>query len=126
MNLLSLLVGPVTDLVGGFLKNKREEGQAKHEARMEVIRNDANWETLMAGASASSWKDEWFTILLSTPILAVIWGVAIDDGSVMDRVHDALGALATLPEWYQYLLFVAVTASFGIRGADKIMELRKK
>ena len=93
---------------------------------MEVIRNDANWETLMAGATASSWKDEWFTILLSAPIIAVIWGVALNDVSVMDRVHDAFRALGNLPEWYQYLLFIAVTSSFGIRGADKLMELRKK
>ena len=126
MSFLTALISPITSLLGGYLSNKHEEGQAKHQAKMEVIKNDANWETLMAGATASSWKDEWFTILLSTPILAVIWGVAFNDSSVMDRVHVGLDALASLPEWYQYLLFVAVTASFGIRGADKIMELRKK
>jgi len=43
----------------------------------------------------------------------------------MDRVHDAFNALGNLPEWYQYLLFVAVTSSFGIKGADKLMKLRK-
>ena len=33
--------------------------------------------------------------------------------------------LSTLPDWYQYLLFLAVSASFGIRGADKLMKLRR-
>ena len=126
MSFLTALISPITSLLGGYLNNKHEESQAKHQAKMEVIKNDANWETLMAGATASSWKDEWFTILLSTPILAVIWGVAIDDSSIMDRVHVGFDALASLPEWYQYLLFVAVTASFGIRGANKIMELKSK
>jgi hypothetical protein len=36
----------------------------------------------------------------------------------------AFAELDRLPEWYQYLLYVAVTASFGIRGADKLMQLK--
>jgi hypothetical protein len=32
--------------------------------------------------------------------------------------------LDNLPDWYQYLLFLAVSASFGIRGADKLMKLK--
>jgi len=33
--------------------------------------------------------------------------------------------LNSLPEWYQYLLFIAVSASFGLKSADKIMGLKK-
>jgi hypothetical protein len=33
--------------------------------------------------------------------------------------------LSGLPEWYQYLLFIAISSSFGIRGVGKLMELRK-
>ncbi len=29
-------------------------------------------------------------------------------------------------DWYQYLLFMAVSASFGIRGADKLLALKGK
>jgi hypothetical protein len=32
--------------------------------------------------------------------------------------------LDKLPDYYQYLLYVAVTASFGIRGADKLMQMK--
>jgi len=45
---------------------------------------------------------------------------------VIARLHDAFLALQALPEWYQYLLFIAVTASFGIKGAGKVMDLAKK
>ena len=116
------LISPITSLLGGYLNNKREEAQAK----LQVIQNDADWESKMADASASSWKDEWFALLLSAPIVAVMYGVGVNDVTVMDRVHDAFDALGNLPEWYQYLLFVAVTSSFGIKGADKIMKLRKQ
>lgn len=80
----------------------------------------------MADQVAHSWKDEWFTILLSMPIVSIIYGVVMNDAEVIDRVGLAFTQLNSLPEWYQYLLFVAVFASFGIRGADKISTLLNK
>ena len=78
----------------------------------------------MAQASASSWKDEWFTVVLSAPVIAIMWGVGMNDLDIIGRVGMAFAELDRLPEWYQYLLYVAVTASFGIRGADKLMQLK--
>tara|TARA_R100000406_G_scaffold67262_1_gene47706 strand:+ start:650 stop:1021 length:372 start_codon:yes stop_codon:yes gene_type:complete len=123
--MLQALIGPIANLASGYLSNKHEQAQAKHQAKLQVIKNDADWESKMADASANSWKDEWFAILLSAPIVAVLYGVGFNDPAVMGRVHDAFEALGNLPEWYQYLLFIAVTSSFGIRGADKLMKLRK-
>tara|TARA_A100001391_G_scaffold204424_1_gene200071 strand:- start:66 stop:440 length:375 start_codon:yes stop_codon:yes gene_type:complete len=124
--MLQALIGPIANLASGYLSNKHEQAQAKHQAKLQVIQNDADWESKMADASANSWKDEWFAILLSAPIVAVLYGVGFNDPAVMGRVHDAFEALGNLPEWYQYLLFIAVTSSFGIRGADKLMKLRKR
>ena len=119
------LIGPVTGLVGKHLKNKAEEKQAKHKAKLEVIKNEADWESKMADASASSWKDEFWTIILAIPIFMVGWAIATDDMSVVTRVEASFKALSELPEWYQYLLFIAISSSFGIRGAKSLMELRK-
>ena len=47
------------------------------------------------------------------------------DLTVIDRVKEGFIALDTLPEYYQYLLFIAISSSFGIKGVSKIMELRK-
>ena len=80
----------------------------------------------MADASANSWKDEWFTILLSIPLLAGGAGVVMDDPLIIDRVKSGFQALEELPDWYSYLLFLAVSASFGVKGVDKLMNLRKK
>jgi len=120
------LIGPVANLAGGWLKNKAEEKQAKHEARLSVIQNEADWESKMADASAHSWKDEWFTILLSLPLLSVAYSVVVADSAIVARVKEGFEALNLLPDWYQYMLFLAVSASFGIKGADKIMSMRKK
>jgi len=120
------LIAPIAELLGTILKNKKDESLAKHEAKLEIIKNTASWEQLMANASATSWKDEWFTVLLSAPIVVLVWGISMDDVTVIQRIGFAFTELDKLPDWYQYLLFMAVSASFGIRGADKILELRSK
>mgnify|MGYP003664727137 FL=1 len=122
---LTSLIGPVSNLVGGYFKNKSEEKQAKHQAKMEVIKNDADWESKMADASATSWKDEFWTVVLAIPVFMVGYAIIADDTTIIDRVTLGFAALEGLPEWYQYLLFIAISSSFGIRGASKIMGMRK-
>ena len=120
------LLSPIVTLLGQVLKNRSEEKNAVHKAKMEVIKNTASWEQLMATASATSWKDEWFTLLLSAPVVAVVWGIGMNDVAILDRIGLAFEELNRLPDWYQYLLFMAVSASFGIRGADKLLALKGK
>jgi len=123
--LLGTLLGPVTDLVGGVIKNRQEIGKAKQAAKLEQIKSGADWEAKMAAASGASWKDEFWTVVLAVPVFMVGYAIAMNDTSVIERVELGFEALNSLPEWYQYLLFLAVSASFGIRGVDKLMSLRK-
>ena len=123
--MLKILLGPRTDIAKTYWGNRAEEKAAKHQAKMNVIQNDADWESKMAAASASSWKDEFWTIVLAIPIFMIGYAIAMDDMSVVTRVEASFLALSELPEWYQYLLFIAISSSFGIKGVSKIMELRK-
>ena len=123
--MLQNLIGPIANIAGGYLKNKAEEKQAKHKAKMKVIENDGEWEAKMADASANSWKDEFWTCILAVPIFMVGYAIVVDDLSVIDRVEQGFAALSNLPEWYQYLLFIAISSSFGIKGVSKLMSLRK-
>ena len=125
MSIFSKLLEPVTDIAKTYLGNRAEEKAAKHQAKMNVIQNDADWEAKMAEASSSSWKDEFWTIILAAPIFFVGYAIAVDDLTVIARVKEGFIALDTLPEYYQYLLFIAISSSFGIKGVSKIMELRK-
>lgn len=125
MSILNSLLGPIVGLGKTYLTNKAAEKQAKHEAKIRVIENDADWESKMADASANSWKDEFWTIILAAPIFFVGYAIAVDDLTVIDRVKEGFNALSELPEYYQYLLFLSVSASFGIKSVSKIMELRK-
>jgi hypothetical protein len=79
----------------------------------------------MADATSSSWKDEYLIVLLTLPLWSMAYAVAFDSPEVVDRVKEVFTTLGELPEYYQYLLYVAVLASFGIKGADKLMGLKK-
>jgi hypothetical protein len=120
------LIGGAVDLAKDFIKGKVEESKIKKDIRLEALKNQGAWEAIMAQGTHNSFKDEFFTIILSVPIVLVGYAVAVDDMDIIARLQDAFVALQALPEWYQYLLFIAVTASFGIRGAGKVMDLSKK
>lgn len=123
--MLQMLIGPAMDLAKDFVKGKAEEKKAIQQRKITAIQNDADWESKMADATKGSLKDEWFAFILSAPLIAVAYSVAMDDPQIIARMNEAFSALNALPEWYQYLLFIAVTASFGVKGADKLMSLKK-
>tara|TARA_B110000503_G_C6983962_1_gene344453 strand:- start:119 stop:496 length:378 start_codon:yes stop_codon:yes gene_type:complete len=125
MSVFNLLVGPVAGLAKTYLNNKSEQSQAKHQAKMSVIQNDADWESKMADASAHSYKDEFWSVILAIPLFMVGYAIAVNDVEIIVRVAAGFEALEKLPEWYQYLLFIAISSSFGVRGAGKIMAMRK-
>tara|TARA_Y100001937_G_scaffold46086_1_gene64729 strand:- start:145 stop:519 length:375 start_codon:yes stop_codon:yes gene_type:complete len=124
--MIQMLLGPAMELGKEFLKGKAEEKRAIQQRKINAIQNDADWENKMADATAKSWKDEWFAILISLPLLGVAYSVIVNDPAVIERVNQGFAALDNLPDWYQYLLFLVVSASFGIKSADKLMSMRKK
>ena len=123
--MLQHLIAPVANLAGSYLKNKREEKQAKHKAKMTMIKNDADWESKAVDATQNSWRDEFWTIVLSIPIFMIGYSIVVGDPEIVIRVEDGFQALSQLPEWYQYLLFIAISSSFGIKGVSKLMSLKK-
>jgi hypothetical protein len=123
--MLNMLIGPAIELAKDFVKGKAEEKKAIQQRKISAIQNDADWETKMANSTKSSWKDEFFSVILAMPLIAVAYSVAMDDPDIIDRVNEGFAALNTLPDWYQYLLFIAVSASFGLKSADKIMSMKK-
>ena len=117
-------IGPIADLGRTWIEGKVAKTKAKAEAEAAVMINQsksaADWETAMARASNTSWKDEWITILFSIPlVLAFV-------PSAVPSVREGFAVLATMPEWYQYGLSVIIAASFDVRGAIGIMNTVKK
>jgi hypothetical protein len=117
--MIQALIGPITELAGGWLKGKASaqaaatnlklvEAEAKATIMKSAATSEAEWERVMAEGSRDSWKDEWL------PLILAFFG---DWGRVI--VEQGFLALEVMPTWYQYTLGVIVSASFGVRSASK-------
>lgn len=132
----TLIAGIVTNLIGrvsDYFQQKRDIAQAKVDSELRIREAmtyanidlakagqvaDIQWASTMAEASKDSWKDEWFTVVLSLPaIMAFVPGLT-------DYVELGFYALSQTPEWYRYSFLVAIGASFGVRIWGKAKEVK--
>ncbi len=104
-----ILLSTLGGLASSWLNNKAEKQQAKHVQSLEVIKQTTNWETVQAEASSSSWKDEWFTIILSVPLIMCFIP------SLVPYVKEGFIVLESMPDFYKGFLGAAIAASFGIK-----------
>ena len=127
------ILSPVFGIVGDWLKGRRDIAKAVTDGKIETTRAvtqanirlaattqeiDSDWNK--ASIANSGWKDEWFVILLSIPmVLCFLPGGA-------DIVADGFTALrVNTPEWYQYAFLVAVASSFGFKKITDIVGRKK-
>ena len=125
--MLQALIGPVANLAGSWLQGKADKNAAAAElklteakAKAQILLSEktsvADWERIMAEGAKSSWKDEWFVIVLSMPlVLAFIPGTE-------GWVDKGFEQLSKAPDWYFYSLGIAISASFGVRGAQALFK----
>ena len=129
--MLTALIGPIANLAGTWFENivakTKADGEAKvAEARAratvaeKVAAGEVAWEGKMADATVDSWKDEFALVVLLLPAILVFLP------GMKDYVKDGFEILASLPEWYQYLLYIAISASFGIKGVGQAAKMFKK
>ena len=123
--MIQALIGPLTELAGGWLKGKADkqaadaklkltEAEAKAKIMLSKETSVADWERIMAQGSTQSYQDEYLVLLFSIPLILSFcgeWGrTAVAEGFV---------ALEAMPEWYQLTLGIIVSASFAVRSATK-------
>ena len=124
-------LGPIANLASSWMDSKVEKvkadgqvkvAQAKAKAVVaeKVASGEVAWEKSMADATDGSWKDEFALVVLLLPAILVFIT------SLTEYVRTGFEVLNTLPDWYQYLLFIAVSSSFGIKGVGQAMKLMGK
>ena len=125
--MIQALISPLASLAGTWLEGRVERQKAETGAKVAKAKAEAtiaekqaageiDWDLRMAEASASSWKDEWLTLLFSVPLILDFcgeWGREV--------VFEGFAALEQMPDWYQYGLGLIISATFAMRGAAKFI-----
>ena len=128
--MFNLLVGPLTSIIGDTVKGFVETKKAKTELKLTTIKatqklkedqiaGKVAWEASAVDQMKGSWKDEVSLIVLLLPAVLVFtpW---------QEHIHKGFLALQDLPSYYHNLLYIAISASFGIKGAQGAAKLFKK
>lgn len=156
MSLLSFvpdILKGIFSIGGDWIETKRQKAAAQQEIEVRAanlkgeimltrlqsendrVKAGGEWETQQAINSSTSWKDEFWTIILAFPFITVAISPFIDmfmdnepyvKGALINAAIESLDAMAVFPEWYQVLLFVAVGAAFGVRVFDKFQNKNGK
>ena len=129
--MFTALIGPIANLASSWMNSKVEKVKADGQAKVaqarakavvaeKVATGEVQWEKSMADATDNSWKAEFALVVLLAPAILVFIP------SMTEYVRTGFEVLNNLPEWYQYLLFIAVSSSFGIKGVGQAMKLMGK
>ena len=129
--MLQLLIKPLLGVAGDMVKGVIETKKAKSEAKLTEIKaatalkeqqiaGKVSWEASAVDQMKGSWKDELSLVVLLAPaVLVFIPGC-------QEYVKSGFIALQELPTYYQHLLYIAISASFGIKGAGQAVKMFKK
>lgn len=101
---------------------QRKVMQAQHKVKMEEIKitgaenrammdkeQEVVWDQAMSQGSMTSWKDEYWTIILSIPMIGcfIPW--------LAPHILKGFEVLQQTPDWYKAAVGLAIGAAFGYR-----------
>ena len=121
------LLGVATDAVRGFVETKKLKGEVKiaqikaeKKKQEDLATGKIKWEASAVDQMKGSWKDELILICLLAPATLVFFP------GMTEHIHAGFIALQSLPDYYKHLLYIACSASFGIKAGKGAMGLIKK
>jgi len=106
------------------IKNRQQTKMLVSDAERLHAQKMANGEVEYKKAVMSNnnqgWKDEFVLILVSAPVMLLIWSIFSDDPEIMMKVEMFFEYFNNMPFWYQALFIGVVSAIYGLKGADII------
>jgi len=124
----------VASVVGGFF-NKREESKQlersingkiaiqKNDNQTQVVFNEQEIDVISKRNEGNTWKDEYLTIVMTSPLITtyvgVLIGVLLARPDIIDAVTQANKAFSELVPNYQELLTLTIVAGLGLRAIKR-------
>ena len=108
---------------GTHIYKKRKEtqmlmadAQATHASRM--ARGELEYKQAVMTNNQQGWKDEFVLILVSAPVMLLIWSIFSNDPEIMAKVEMFFEYFNNMPFWYQALFIGVVSSIYGLKGAE--------
>jgi uncharacterized ion transporter superfamily protein YfcC len=92
------------------------DAQRLHAEKM--ARGEVEMQQLVKSDQQQSWKDEFVLLLVSAPVLLLIWSVFSDDPDIKSKIDLFFDYFGNMPTWFQILFISVVGAVYGIKGTE--------
>jgi len=84
----------------------------------KMANGEVEYQAQVRQSNDKGWKDEFVLILVSAPVLLLIWSVFSNDPNITQKVDVFFDKFSNLPFWYQSLFIGVVASIYGLKGAD--------
>ena len=112
----SAIISAVGTIFNGWVEVKKSKQQAEAAYHQQALKGEQDWDTKAMEASKYSWKDEYFLVVWTAPLI-VAW---FNPEKAMKWIQ----FVDSLPVWYQIGLFGMMAATFGLRWFFKQQQLK--
>lgn len=116
------LIGMAFKTGATIYKNRQDSRRLRSEAERlhyeKMAKGEVEYQAKVIESNDKGWKDEFVLILISAPIMLLIWSVFSDDPNVKEKIDTFFSYFESLPIWYQALFIGVVSAIYGLKGAD--------
>jgi uncharacterized ion transporter superfamily protein YfcC len=118
LDVIKLAVGAGTHIMTNRQKRKMLESEAAMLHAQKMANGEVEYQQTVRQSHDKGWKDEFVLILISLPILLLIWSVFSDDPTIQEKIDVFFDKFSNLPFWYQSLFIGVVASIYGLKGAD--------
>ena len=84
----------------------------------KMASGEVEYQAAIRQSNDKGWKDEFVLILVSAPVILLIWSVFSDDPNIQQKLDIFFDKFSNLPFWYQSLFIGVVASIYGLKGAD--------
>ncbi len=119
-NLVGLAIKAGTHLYKNRQQTKMLMSDAQRVHAERMARGEIEFKQSIMKNNQQGWKDEFVLILVSAPVMLLIWSIFSEDPAIMQKVEMFFEYFNNMPFWYQALFIGVVSAIYGLKGADII------
>jgi len=126
LNLVPTILKGVVDVVKTKTETKKLMAQAEQTHVRKMAEGEIDYAIATQKNMQNSWRDEWFTIILSIPLIIVFAAIFLNKPEWITKLKDGFITLDELPDWYIWALLAAIASSFGLKVSDLAIKKFKK
>jgi hypothetical protein len=118
LGLLPSLFKTGAAVYGNHQASKVAMSQAKLLHSQKMASGEIDYQGMVMNNQNQGWKDEFVLVLVSSPIMVLIYSIFTDDPEIRAKLDMFFEYFSSMPFWYQGLFIGVVGSIYGLKGMD--------